>query len=255
MRYNPQAHEVVIKVNTSVMDWSTGISQARTMQACISGIVEFILVASSSIINMNERDNNTVNARTLLGPRYHHPILLPKPVPDRIHDILDFSPPAQNISHTGYHEISIIQCVSAEHKLRTDTYDVPDAPVSMCTGVSYTPAAEEHVAPHTMVQSQSRGDYRGSGIGAICGDAYHHVHCGDTRRRVAKPRTYSINGELPAPRIYGGVSEYERSNRSWNHGVRMSTNAWMIAGADPFFVGINADYAPVFKGGCQPGIS
>ncbi|KAF8440735.1 hypothetical protein BGX38DRAFT_826318 [Terfezia claveryi] len=164
-----------------------------------------------------------------LWPRYHHPILLPKPVPARIHNILDLPPPAQNMSHRGYHEISIIQCVSAEHKLRTDTYDDPDAPVSMCTGVSYTPAAEEHVAPYTMVESQSRGDYRGSGIGDICGDAYHHVHCGcgDTRRRVAKPRTYSINGELPAPRIYGGVLEYERFNRSWNHGVPMNRNALM----------------------------
>ncbi|KAF8419090.1 hypothetical protein EV426DRAFT_577189 [Tirmania nivea] len=179
---------------------------------------------------MNERDNNTVNTRISLGPRYHHPILLPKPIPIKINDILNLPPPAPHIdtNHKAHHDISIIHHLPAERTLRLDTYHVPAAPVITCTEDSYIPTTGEHIVPQAVVESQSSGDYRGLGIVDMCGDDYHNIHCecGDTKRRVPEPRTtYSINGELPvSPIVYGGMSEYERSNRPWSHGVQLSNN-------------------------------
>ena len=209
----------------AVYQFSRGKPGRRHLKNCcilfaarISGLGKSIFATSNSTINMNEMDNNTAVARTLLGPRYHHPILLPKPVPTKILDILDSRPTAQHITQRGKEEISDIHRVTAEPKSPTDSYSVPNAP-----------AAEERIVP-TIVESQPGGDYRGSRILDICGGGYHHTHCGcgDTGGRVQGPRTFPIQREPPArPIVYDGTLEYEHSNCSWNHNVPLSNNDTM----------------------------
>ena len=185
---------------------------------------------------MNGRDNNTANTRTLLGPRYHHPILLPKPVPTKIHEILDLPPPAQHINYRGHHEISMTHRGPVEQALVTNPYGAPDVPVSRA-GYSYShtsqPAAatelEVHIAPHTMVERRSSGDHGVFETVDTCGDRYHHVHCGcgTTERRDPEARTYLVNGVAVYPITHCGMLEYEHSSRSWNHRMPLPNNGIM----------------------------